>query len=176
MVNSQTDQIPLFDDVLNEYYDRILQFVFKQVTNLEDAKDLTQEIFIKVYNSYHTFKPEKGNIKTWIFAIANNHIINFHKSAMQKNKANLELNLDLIPSDTDILESVILEEDVLFIVTLMKRVLNNRNTRILHLYFFSNLTTEEIAESMKMNQKTVSNIISLSIKKLRDKLEVMRYE
>lgn len=170
-MNSQKLTKPVFDDVLEEYYRYILKFVAKQVTNIEDAKDLTQEIFIKAYNNYSKFDSKRASVKTWLFAIANNHIINFWKSSYFNKRSTFEFDFEQLQSSDDVLESIIQEEDVKIILTLMKKTLNKRNFRIMNLYFFSELSTLEISEILTMNQKTVSNVISLSIKKIKEKLE-----
>lgn len=170
-MNSQTQEQPVFDEVLEEYYRYILKFVVKQVTNIEDAKDLTQEIFIKAYNNYSKFDIEKASVKTWLFAIANNHIINYWRSSYFNKRSTFEYDFDQLQGSDDVLETIIQEEDVKVILTLMKKTLNKRNFRIMNLYFFSELSTAEISEILNMNQKTVSNVISLSIKKIKEKLE-----
>lgn len=170
-MNSQNQDKPLFDDVLNEYYKYILKFVAKQVNNIEDAKDLTQDIFMKAYNNYSRYDTNKAAVKTWLFAIANNHIINFWKSAYINKKSTIDLDTIQLKSSEDILETVIRQEDVKLILNLMSTLLNKRNIKIMNLYFFSELAPRDISTILKMNQKTVSNVISLSIKKIKEKLE-----
>jgi RNA polymerase sigma-70 factor (ECF subfamily) len=170
-VNSQNQEKPLFDDVLNEYYKYILKFVAKQVNNIEDAKDLTQDIFMKAYNNYSRYDANKAAVKTWLFAIANNHVINFWKSSYLNRKSTIDLDTIQLKSSEDILETVIQEEDVKLILSLMSKLLNKRNIKIMNLYFFSELAPKDISETLQMNQKTVSNVISLSIKKIKEKLE-----
>lgn len=170
-MNSQKNKKPVFDEVLDEYYRYILKFVAKQVTNIEDAKDLTQEIFIKAYNNYSKYDMNKASVKTWLFAIANNQIINFWKSSYFNKRYTFEYDFDKLQGSDDLLETIIQEEDIRVILTLMKKTLNKRNFRIMNLYFFSELSSKEISEILEMNQKTVSNVISLSIKKIKEKLE-----
>lgn len=171
MVNSQLHDKPLFDNVLEDYYKYIFKFVVKQVNNVEDAKDLTQEIFIKAYNNFGKYNSKKAAVKTWLFAIANNHIINYWKSSYIKTKSFIELNTNLISSDADILESIIQDEDLKIIYFTMNKLLSSRNIKIMNLYFFSNLKPVEIADVLNMKSKTVSNVISLSISKIREELE-----
>lgn len=171
-MNSQKHTKPVFDEVLEEYYRYILKFVAKQVTNIENAKDLTQEIFMKAYNNYSKYDIKRASVKTWLFAIANNQIINYWKSSYFNKRSIFEFDFDKLQgSDDDVLEAIIQEEDVRVILILMKKSLNKRNFRIMNLYFFSELSTKEISEILEMNQKTVSNVISLSIKKIKEKLE-----
>jgi len=170
-VNSQNQEKPLFDDVLDEYYMYILKFVAKQVNNIEDAKDLTQDIFIKAYNNYSRYNSKRAAVKTWLFAIANNHIINFWKSSYLNRKSTINLDTIQLKSSEDILETIIQEEEVKVVLNLMSKLLNKRNIKIMNLYFFSELSPKDISEILQMNQKTVSNVISLSIKKIKEKLE-----
>lgn len=160
-----------FEEVLENYYDSILKFVVKQVSNIEDAKDLTQEIFMKTYNNFNNYNPEKAQVKTWLYKIANNHVINYWRSAYFRNKASVELNLDLLNASTDILETLIQDEDVKQILALMNKVLSKKHLKICNLHFFSDLDTQEIADTLGISKKTVYNVISLSIKKVQSKLE-----
>lgn len=170
-MNSRKNNKPLFDEVLDEYYRYIFKFVVKQVKNIDDAKDLTQGIFLKAYNNYKKFNPKKSNVKTWLFAIANNHIINFWRSSYVKRMSQYEFDFDQLKSDEDVLEAVVQDENAGLLLAIMVKELNARNLRMMNLYFFSNLSPKEIAEVLNMKSKTVSNVVSLSISKLKLKLE-----
>ena len=163
-MNSQKHKIPSFNEVIEEYYDIIFRYVLKQVNQIEDAKDLTQEIFIKTYNNYGKFDPNRASIKTWIFQIATNHIINYWKSSHYRHRSSIEINIESLSTNDRVLERIIQEEDVRYILHLMEKTLNKKHFKIMTLYFFSNLEKYEIAETLKIRPKTVSNVISLSIK------------
>lgn len=65
-----------FEKAVIDYRERIYLMLLKYVRNREDAKDLTQEAFIKAYNSLGTFRGESG-LYTWIYRIAVNLAINY---------------------------------------------------------------------------------------------------
>ena len=65
-----------FAKAVTDYRERIYLMLLKYVRNREDAKDLTQEAFIKAYNSLGSFRGESG-LYTWIYRIAVNLAINF---------------------------------------------------------------------------------------------------
>jgi RNA polymerase sigma-70 factor (ECF subfamily) len=65
-----------FRKAVTDYRERIYLMLLKYVRNREDAKDLTQETFIKAYNSLGSFRGESG-LYTWIYRIAVNLAINF---------------------------------------------------------------------------------------------------
>ena len=65
-----------FRKAVTEYRERIYLVLLKYVRNREDARDLTQEAFIKAYNSLGSFRGEAG-LYTWIYRIAVNLAINY---------------------------------------------------------------------------------------------------
>lgn len=62
------------EQIYIEYKDKIYTFCFFRLNNRDDAEDLTQDIFMKIFKSMATFKG--GSFKAWIYRITINHILN----------------------------------------------------------------------------------------------------
>ncbi len=166
-----------FNTFMNQHYKEIFHFVSKYTSSIEDAKDNTQDIFLKAYNKSHTYNEEKASLRTWIYTIAHNHMINYLRSFHVKNKVPLHDSFFESLSDTDdILEKIIQEEDVHIIITIMKQSLSKKHQKIMGLYFFSNLKTSEIADLTGLKRKTINNVIGLSINKIKKKVEDLNHE
>jgi RNA polymerase sigma-70 factor (ECF subfamily) len=60
-----------FEELVRRYQRPIAAYVYRMVGDYESALDLTQEIFIKVYNSLRRYRPE-FKFSTWIYKIAHN--------------------------------------------------------------------------------------------------------
>jgi RNA polymerase sigma-70 factor (ECF subfamily) len=60
-----------FEELVRRYQRPISAYVYRMVGNYESALDLTQEIFIKVYNSLTRYRAE-FKFSTWIYKIAHN--------------------------------------------------------------------------------------------------------
>ena len=60
-----------FEELVRRYQRPISAYVYRMVGNYDSALDLTQEIFIKVYNSLNRYRPE-FKFSTWIYKIAHN--------------------------------------------------------------------------------------------------------
>jgi RNA polymerase sigma-70 factor, ECF subfamily len=58
-----------FTAVYEAHVGRVYGFVFSQVSNREEAEDLTSQIFLKVYNSLQRFEG-RGSLEGWLFQIA----------------------------------------------------------------------------------------------------------
>ncbi len=65
-----------FERFYDDYFERIYTFVFYRVGgNRELARDLTQDVFLKAFEAFERYDPNKSQ-SAWIYTIARNHIIN----------------------------------------------------------------------------------------------------
>ena len=69
---------PAFEEIYEAYAERVLNLAYRLTGNEEVARDLTQDIFIRVYEKLGTFEG-KSHVYTWIYRIAVNHIFNHLK-------------------------------------------------------------------------------------------------
>ena len=60
-----------FEELFEKYKDRILNFVYRIIGNRETAKEVTQDVFLRVYRNLDIFDPKK-RFATWIYTIARN--------------------------------------------------------------------------------------------------------
>lgn len=67
------------DTLVRIYYDEIYAFVYRQVGDREDAMDLTQESFIAVLRSLHTYDAKKSGFRTWLYHIVTYKIIDMRR-------------------------------------------------------------------------------------------------
>jgi RNA polymerase sigma-70 factor (ECF subfamily) len=73
-----------FRELVQLYQKQVINTCFGFLGNYEDAQDVAQDVFIKVYESAHSFRKE-SKISTWIYRIAVNESIN-HKKRLQRKK------------------------------------------------------------------------------------------
>lgn len=60
-----------FGKLLDAYQNRVFGFVRRMVPNAEEASDITQEVFIRAFQSFHRFDA-RSSVRTWLFRIAYN--------------------------------------------------------------------------------------------------------
>jgi RNA polymerase sigma-70 factor (ECF subfamily) len=65
-----------FEELVRRYQRPIAAYVYRMVGDYEAALDLTQEVFIKVYNSLRRYRPE-FKFSTWIYKIAHNASVDY---------------------------------------------------------------------------------------------------
>lgn len=60
-----------FNELVQRYQNRLLNFVYRTVGDRERAEDLVQEVFVRVYRHLHRFDRSK-KFSTWVYTIASN--------------------------------------------------------------------------------------------------------
>ena len=60
-----------FEQLMQKYYPRILNFIYRFTGDKANAEDLTQEVFMRVYNSAARYKA-RSKFQTWLYTIAKN--------------------------------------------------------------------------------------------------------
>jgi RNA polymerase sigma-70 factor (ECF subfamily) len=77
-----------FKYLVDTYQDRVYNTALGIVQNAEDAEDVAQEVFIKVYKSIHNFKGE-SKLSTWLYRIATTGALDLLRSRKSKKRAGL---------------------------------------------------------------------------------------
>ena len=142
-----------FDNIYEEYFDRVYYKVLSVVKNDDDAEDICQETFISVYKNLSKFR-EESNIYTWIYRIAINKTYDFFK----KRKLEFEINDDVLslPEDVNFDTKVILEEKL--------RLISEKEKEIVVLKDIYGYKLKEIAEIKNMNLSTVKSVYYKALK------------
>ena len=142
-----------FDNIYEEYFDRIYYKVLSVVKNDDDAEDICQETFISVYKNLSKFR-EESNIYTWIYRIAINKTYDFFK----KRKLEFEINDDVLslPEDINFDTKVILEEKL--------KLISDKEREIVVLKDIQGYKLKEIAEIKNMNLSTVKSVYYKALK------------
>lgn len=142
-----------FDNIYEEYFDRVYYKVLSVVKNDDDAEDICQETFISVYKNLSKFR-EESNIYTWIYRIAINKTYVF----LQKRKLEFEINDEVLslPEDINFDTKVILEEKL--------KLISEKEREIVILKDIYGYKLKEIAEIKNMNLSTVKSVYYKALK------------
>jgi len=81
-----------FKEFVDKYQHLVLNVSNNFVHNKDDAMDISQEVFIKVYDSVDSFR-EQSKLSTWLYKIAVNRSLNYLRD---KKRRNIFSSLDLI--------------------------------------------------------------------------------
>jgi len=84
LFNTATNkQDEVFTEIMYRYQEKIYWLIRKMVLDHDDADDLTQDVFVKVYHKLNDFKGQ-SQLYTWIYRIAVNHTLTFIEREKRK--------------------------------------------------------------------------------------------
>ena len=67
-----------FEELVNRYKNLVYSIIFRQTNNSDDANDIAQDVFLKMYKNLAKYTPE-FKFSTWVMRITSNHIIDLHR-------------------------------------------------------------------------------------------------
>ncbi len=79
-----------FEELVRRYQRPIVAYVYRMVGDYDSALDLTQEVFIRIYNSLGRYRPE-FKFSTWIYRIAHNAAIDHLRRSDSSRTEDLEV-------------------------------------------------------------------------------------
>jgi RNA polymerase sigma-70 factor, ECF subfamily len=85
-----------WEEIVQRYHRRIYNLCYRFAGTAEDAQDLTQEVFIRMYRTLKSYNLERGAFMTWVTTVTRNLLVDhFRKSKQQR----LTDSLDTVGSD-----------------------------------------------------------------------------
>lgn len=161
-----------FGLIIDAYSNKIYNFVFSALRDEERSKDLTQEVFIKVWKNLHKFNLEK-NFSVWIYTIAKNTLIDFYRK--KKDILFGSLNKDIDDDFGDNIPDTLPLPDEIFEKNEIKNTVNNalenlspEDRMIISLHNNEELTFEDVSNVLNMPLNTVKSRYRRSLIKLRN--------
>lgn len=162
----QNGDIPAFDTLFQKYRDKVYSTTYRMINNQEDALDLTQEIFLKVYQKIGKYD-FKSTFSTWLYRLAVNVCID---ELRKRKKANF-VQLTQIQIDERTPESQLLSKEEEELVWNALNSLKEKERAILVLRDMEGLSYDEISSILDCSTGRVKSRIHEAREKLKIALE-----
>jgi len=161
-----------FSELIDRYKRLVSHIVFKMIKSNEDRQDLSQDVFIKVYQNLEEFN-EDCNLSSWIGRIAYNACLNHlgKKRAELWDDISPVLSIDTLPNSDRLLDEQIATGDMANRLRDEISLMPAPYGVTIALYHLDGLTYEEIAEVMGMPDGTVKSYLFRARKLLRERIE-----
>jgi RNA polymerase sigma factor (sigma-70 family) len=160
-------------DFLHIYRDHVWQvygYLAYRVGNRPEAEDLTQLTFERALRAWDRFDSRRASITTWLFAIARNALIDHQRREGTRRTESLDierLSATDLPSEPGPEEGLGLDPEL---AAALNR-LSDRDRSVVALRFGGDLSTAEIAALLDLSVANVQQILSRTLRRLRDDLE-----
>ncbi len=154
-----------FAYLYDNYSKALYGVVFTVVGNAEEAEDILQAVFLKIWDNFHMYDKGKGRLYTWMLNIARNASIDYIRS--KQNKINSKnLTSDNIVNEIDKQHSNSTNYDYIGLKNVLSGLKEEHQT-IIDMAYYKGYTQDEIATQLKMPLGTVKTKVRQAIIILR---------
>lgn len=156
---------PDFTDVYDAQVWHVYAFFAYRLNNRADAEDLTQQVFERALKAWGRYDERRASVHTWLIAIARNMLIDHYRA--DRSSSHEELT-DLGERESSHDPEYDLGLDPELAKCLGK--LSQRDREVVALRFGGDLSGPEIAEMLDLSLANVQQILSRSLRRLREAL------
>ena len=155
-----------FSVLVNQYKDLVFTLAYKMLKNKEEAEEVSQDTFIKIFNSLNKFKGE-SKFSTWIYKITYNTCLDKLKKIKKENNVVYieDFKEHQVNAIQNIIESIDEKERNQKIQEYLQ-LLPSEEAFLLTLYYFDDQSIEEIAKVIDCN----ANNVKIKLYRTRKKL------
>jgi len=176
MLQVRADQAGAFEELVRRYQARLLTVLQHLVGNAQEAEDLAQEVFLRIYRARARYRP-KSKFSTWLYTIANNLALNVLRSRNRKPEVPLPSG-DSGPLGPRPAEQIVPDPhsgpmtrlDRTELTEVIRRALDTLNERqrmAVVLNKYEDMGYAEIAEVMGLTPKAIKSLLSRARMNLR---------
>lgn len=162
--------------ILAEKYEKFVYFaVWSELKNDEDAFDVSQEVFIRLYHAAGSFRCE-STLKTWLYRMCKNCAYDFmrkyykHKTMSLTQNSDDEEKIEDIPSETTTEEEILRAEQIKMVHSAINE-LPEEQREVIVLRELEGMSYTEISDILGISEGTVKSRISRGREALRRILE-----
>jgi RNA polymerase sigma-70 factor, ECF subfamily len=184
MLRVRDDEPGAFTELVEQYQHRLVGVMNHLVGNVEEAEDLAQEVFLRVYRARQKYRP-RAKFSTWLFTIANNLALNHLRARQRRPVVPLAVH-DSGPLGPRPAEQLVRDQEAqpvhrlqqLELAALIQQAiqgLNERQRMAVVLNKFEDMNYAEIADVMGLTTKAVKSLLSRARMNLRATLQSYVY-
>ena len=184
MLRVRANEAGAFEELVELYQHRLVAVMHHLVGNAEEAEDLAQEVFLRVYRARQKYRP-RAKFSTWLFTIANNLALNHLRARSRRPVVPLAVNdsgpLGPRPAEQLVRDQAaqpvhrLQQQELAALVQQAIQGLNERQRAAVILNKFEDMNYAEIAEVMGLTTKAVKSLLSRARENLRQALREYVY-
>lgn len=168
LIKAQKGDIEAFEKIYRVASNYVYNLAFRITGNNEEAEEITQEVFLKIYSNLKYFQ-FRCAIKTWIYRITVNAAINASKKRSREIARRADFDEDILYKPTsEILKQRLDREENEVLVERLLKLLNPQQRACVVLRDIQRLSYKEIAQTLRININTVRSRLKRARQALLD--------
>lgn len=157
-----------FTELYEIHFDKIYRYMVMKIGNKAEAEDMTQQVFIRAYESIGSYQWQGIPFSAWLFRIAHNQIVDFIRKVSKKPTVPLDESLPIVGDSNPQMEVEVklnMEQ-----VTMAARQLTKAQREVISLRFAGGLSISEVASAMHKSEGAIKALQHSAILALRKAL------
>ncbi len=153
------------EQLYREYRDTVLSYISARVVPIEDAEDLCEEVFVKLFRLMESYDGSRASVSTLVYKLSHDTVIDHYRT--HRRPAAISGQQELLPSAED----VIMDRERFADLAKALAKLPQQQRDILILRFYRGLTLKAIAEKTGLTYDTVVSRQKIALKAMKKMLE-----
>ena len=163
------NRMKLSDRLITEYYEEYRQSVFfyinRRIEDKDDAEDLTQDAFLRLLE--YRMMIRRDTLKRYLFTVVRNLVNDYLRRYYKRQEIDRYL-YDTLPVTTVEPESRMVADEIRKLECRRVSALPEQRRKVYIMSRFQDKPAEDIAEELKLSQRTVENHLFISRKEVRE--------
>ena len=145
-----------FEVLVRRKTSKVYSLCYRIIGNSEDAKDISQLVFIKLWENLEKYDPQYA-FDTWLYRMVTNVAIDFMRNKQSRDNA-VNSNLRLVKTSSDAEQGTIVQrKEVESVFNTVAQVLSPKQKTIFVMNQMDDLSSSEIAKVLGCRESTVRN-------------------
>jgi RNA polymerase sigma-70 factor (ECF subfamily) len=157
-----------FAQLYENHFDKIFRYVVLKIGNQTEAEDMTQQVFVRAYESIGSYQLQGVPFTAWLFRIAHNQMVDYVRKQSKKHTVWLDETIQ-VRDDSDLEHDVETKIEMEKVV-LASQQLTKAQREVISLRFAGGLSITEAAKTMKKSEGAIKALQHSAILALRKTL------
>jgi len=166
------------DSALGEVYDQFGSFVYglalRVIGDPRAAEDVSQDVFMSVWERPDAFDPERGSLRTWLGTLAHRRAVDYvRREEARRRRTERDASRRVsVPDVEEIAVALVTAERVRDALALLP----DEQRRAIQLAYFGGKTYRQVAEVLGIPEGTAKSRLRLGLRRIADALEAQGLE
>ncbi len=153
------------------YFIPVFRYIYFRVRNKEEANDLTQTVFLKVFSALPNFREQNKSPLAYFFTVARNTVIDHWRTKKEIRLDNPENVFENFPDKANSSLEIIEKEETAQAIRCAIQELTDIQREVIVLKFINDLPNKQIATLMGKTEEAVRQLQCRALRALRQTLE-----
>ncbi len=159
MLSLKSGSSKAFDELYERFAPKLLSVIFHIIHDQDQAQDLLQDSFIKIWRNIHRYDSAKAGLYTWMLTIVRNTAFRY------LTRKQLDACIDELPAETLV---TIPAYQIIGVRSWVNSVLKGNELNVINLVYFQGYTFQEISDDFDVPLGSVKTYVRRALQRLRN--------